>query len=1571
MTGTVIKGRVSGATVRVYLLEQGTTQGPLIATTTTDEAGAFTAGVAAAAGPFVIVASGGSYVDEATGNATPLSETLTALVPRHSPGADQVIQVSPISHFVAALTRWHQHQGVDLATAYDLATTHLNAHFAGVPWQSAMPADLTTTAVTSLDESARAGLLLAALSQQARLISEQLGLTPGARVTAHSLTEALHQDLLADGRLNGVGPSGALVLPPGAVLPAAYQLSGTTARRELAHAVARFIAGERNAAKALRPADIETLASALSSSSDPMLFDTPGSAVDVQPPRVSILTPVDGAGVYGSITVEAEATDESAIRAFTWTAPPGLTSVQPSLNGSKAQLSSTLDVSALPDGPLELVAVAEDVNGNRTTARRAVVVSNRGPTINVDSPAPSAVLSGSVRIAASATARQGVVRRLELRDPPPGIGADTLPAADAYAATWDTLKAREGRQVITFLATDEYGATTESSVLVVLDNVPFGRFDVAVSAGTPLAGATVKVLAIDPATGQPVTSRSPILGQGGPTTDGGTVLVTLTEENWEGPVQLQATGATSYTDPSDPAGAQVSLATNVVLSSYLPHYRTGDAVTAPVTLYTSLADTAAVAFATGRNSDYPPSSVPEALTATGSLFAAHVSGNTPWDIRTVVPAPLTQAGTQALRDVVFAAAPDVALNELARRIATAAGLTPVSGFDAIKLLQLLQQDVSDGRFDGRMGATQLRVLGTPSYSLSAQDLRVHLALALDSFVMSPRNSTGLTRGDFRSASPNVYDAMCLDTSALFDRETPPRAFDITPPSLALTLTFTGDDGTPRTVASVDGAPVANTVTVRVTAADLEGSGVRGLTVTAAGRPLDAVEQTATTYEGTLTPTADGNIELVATAEDGLGNRATLRRVVRVDNTPPAVSVTAPAVGGHYGLGPVTLAATANDASDIASHSVSGLPGSAATSGLASLTGTWTPPAGTADGSYSATWSACDTVGNCRSSLVPFKLDRTPPALTLSPEPPLFTNAANHTFVVRATDSGAGVTAVYARRATNPTEALPASLVDGTWRVTVPMPLTDGATPILIWAEDGATPRNSGINYPDTAALLSRTITRDTLSPGITLVAGGRYLSESGIQHQESSPGVPVMPVQYTGLSTLTQLGHGSVIHKATTRLTPPSLTYAELTTTNGSNTPWLAYQAPVAATEAGIASVRYSIACASCSPSQSEGDALVSPVENGFQRFALPLTAATVPGLPTAPTASVTLTITVTATDAAGNSATTPAAVLTFNLVTPALSLSHEANYPVSHDPKSIFGYKVAIGTYDELWSPTTPAFEGTTVMRIARFVVRNPHPVPVAVNLSPSGPASWSLTEDWSNQPAADANTSNVSADGFTFARTINYDFTLNYALCKGIPPPPVYPCQIDPGMGTPIETMLHEFGSATQWRCLSTGTSAGSTNYASGTWDSVGYLSPWSGGGEPEAQRAPASFPINGRAAWLVPPAVGTTPGQLVLYAVLPRSRGTLPTFTGSDVYQYLYAYSYGTGESAGTCRDGDGNISTLTRLTRGLLYRKMTSARLSTAWLWNLAAAATRSDGVSLGGVRAVTSGSLDANVDLTRN
>ena len=146
--------------------------------------------------------------------------------------------------------------GGRLEAAHRAAVDELNAFFAcdrpGLDLIAADPADPTRVGFAEgFSARTRAGLLLAGLSEQARLMSLRQGLTPGGRLSTDSLVDALARDA-ADGVLDGIADEAPLGLRSQAL--GADTLRGAEAG--LVAAMASFLASERNAT-GLRAADLD------------------------------------------------------------------------------------------------------------------------------------------------------------------------------------------------------------------------------------------------------------------------------------------------------------------------------------------------------------------------------------------------------------------------------------------------------------------------------------------------------------------------------------------------------------------------------------------------------------------------------------------------------------------------------------------------------------------------------------------------------------------------------------------------------------------------------------------------------------------------------------------------------------------------------------------------------------------------------------------------------------------------------------------------------------------------------------------------------------------------------------------------------------------------------------------------------------------------------------------------------------------------------------------------------------------------------------------------------------------
>ncbi|MHB1244732.1 MAG: Ig-like domain-containing protein, partial [Gaiellaceae bacterium] len=147
--------------------------------------------------------------------------------------------------------------------------------------------------------------------------------------------------------------------------------------------------------------------------------------------------------------------------------------------------------------------------------------------------------------------------------------------------------------------------------------------------------------------------------------------------------------------------------------------------------------------------------------------------------------------------------------------------------------------------------------------------------------------------------------------------------------------------------------------------------------------------------------------------DNAGNAFTSAAItVRVDNTSPTGSVTAPAGGSEYGLAPIALTSDSADAgSGVASVVFERSPAGAGT--WAVVPATWDTASGpdaVADGNYDLRVTTTDNAGNTfTSAVVTVLVDRTAPATSANLVPGTPSNAPVTVSFSASDGSGSGVT----------------------------------------------------------------------------------------------------------------------------------------------------------------------------------------------------------------------------------------------------------------------------------------------------------------------------------------------------------------------------------------------------------------------------------------------------------------------------------------------------------------------------------------------------------------------------------
>lgn len=764
------------------------------------------------------------------------------------------------------------------------------------------------------------------------------------------------------------------------------------------------------------------------------------------------------------------------------------------------------------------------------------------------------------------------------------------------------------------------------------------------------------------------------------------------------------------------------------------------------------------------------------------------------DWRTVAPADLTATTSLQLDDSTRAGLILAGLSQQALTLAKQTGLTAGGSLNALTLTSALHEDlVADGYFDGKGQQGQRLLLPaagvlTP-HQLDGLAVRFQLAAAVRAFLANERNAFRVTPADVqplltglsRSSSPRLFREAGVE-------------FDAQPPTVTVHVAYKDSSGAVVPAATTTRPFVRGVVHLTVDAQD--DAGVTALKVTQLGAALTPAPRGNTTshYLGSWDASllADGELVFTVEAEDGRGNKGTTTVPVLLDNTPPRITRTLPAESVYSTLVRVEASA-ADSGSGVASLQASGLSGfSDDADSLSFLAGQWPVPASQPEGPVRLGLMACDAVSNCASEALTFTVDRTPPSVALVSSPPRYTAAEKVDFTVEASDAASEVTAVRAQRV-GASGSFTATAVPGSSgrRFTFTgLPLSPGLNSFQVWAEDA-------LHSATTSEPLLVTVSRDNTGtrPGLTPVPG--YRDERFLTVERNADDTPRRPVRYTWLSSAAPAAVSGTVYKASTRLSwgASSPTGAELEGANAQNVPFLAYSAqrdyPEA--QAPITAATYSIqvSCPGCSFPAYTGSLVRSPRSTATQpTYLLPLTQETVPALAQLPASPASLTLAITFTDSVGNAGTLTHSV-DFHVLGPPLVVLEDNGFATRGDPNSEYAFAASNGTYAGMWGGSAP-------LRLARYVVHNPAPVPVRLSLATAG--DWAVTEDW-REAVAQPKDLGFSADGFTFRRTYNW---LAYEDGGAVPTNTPAgeggtPCGYGPG----AQTAVHTAGSTVAFTC------------------------------------------------------------------------------------------------------------------------------------------------------------------------
>lgn len=532
VSGAVSKGPINGATVDIYTMAANGTKGAfVIGGITTDAYGAWNANIPAGkTGPFLVIATGGSYVDEYTGATIQMGgNSFQGVMDKGATTAP----ISPVTDAAVATIRQMVIDGYAASASAALpkvqASYTASVGFDPLTVIPPAPSQLGTATANQKKYAA----LLGGISKLANDAYTQL--TAGAAAPdPATLVRLMAADLGADGVINGVGPSGVNLSASVGGVPKPLN-AVFTGGNNVANAVTAF-----QASPLAPPAVAGAPMTITPPNFNQMLFDVTApvvtaptnitvaaamgaSSVTVADPYITAFlagaTATDNVGVVGAITHNGPATFPLGVTIVTFTAKDAA--------GNSGTATATVTVTATPDTILPVVTAPASITvataaGATSVAKTnatiaaflvgATATDNIGVVGAITNNAPATFPVGVTTVTFTATDAAGnkgtATATVTVTATPAGAGADTVkPVVTApanisvTAATGTTSVPVTDPYIAAFLtgasATDNLGVVgaitndAPASFAVGITTVTFSAKDAAGNTGTAQATVTV------------------------------------------------------------------------------------------------------------------------------------------------------------------------------------------------------------------------------------------------------------------------------------------------------------------------------------------------------------------------------------------------------------------------------------------------------------------------------------------------------------------------------------------------------------------------------------------------------------------------------------------------------------------------------------------------------------------------------------------------------------------------------------------------------------------------------------------------------------------------------------------------------------------------------------------------------------------------------------------------------------------------------------------------------------------------------------------------------------------------
>ena len=644
--------------------------------------------------------------------------------------------------------------------------------------------------------------------------------------------------------------------------------------------------------------------------------------------------------------------------------------------------STPLTISpALSDGSHTLQVRASDIVGNQdaTPAAYTWLVDNTNPTGTVTSPADGADIAGTVSLTSNSADAGSGVATVTFQSSPAGANSWTN-----VAASWNTTLELDGDYDLRVVTTDNAGNSfTSATITVTVDN-------------------TVPALSVNVA--NPVNAATP----------DPTPLVAIATDAGSGIANVSFEQCTVANDDSCAVDTWTSLGVDTTTP-----YSVSWAIPADGTrlLRVRATDNA------GRQKTELVLTTVDRTRPTGSVTVPVASANLR-GTNVALSAIASDTAPGTVNTVTFQRSPagagtwtDVSTDSSAPFGAT---LDTSALGDGLYDLRVFTTDAA-GNAETTPATVQVRIdntlpTGTVTFPADAAAVRGIVALTSNS---ADAGGSGVDTVQFQrspiGAGTWTNQPASWDTTAQTDGEYDLRVVTtdnagntFTSPAITVRVDNTLPSGS--VTAPAAGANLSDTVALTSNSTDIGGSGVASVQFQRS--PIGAGTWTNQAASWDTNGVADGQYDLRVVTTDNAGNTFTSAVVtVRVDNTLPTGSLTAPANGAEIGVPPVSLTSNSADTgSGIDTVVFQRSPAGAGT--WTATPSTWDTAAGAdavADGTYDLRVVTTDLAGNVFSSpAITVLVDHTAPTTSALLAPGSPSNAPVTVSFSAADGAGSGV-----------------------------------------------------------------------------------------------------------------------------------------------------------------------------------------------------------------------------------------------------------------------------------------------------------------------------------------------------------------------------------------------------------------------------------------------------------------------------------------------------------------------------------------------------------------------------------